>query len=379
MSLRPTLPLTVTPQRILLITLRYLGDTVLTTPLINSLRAAYPNAQIDVLLYENTRVVFEGNAAVSNLITTTPKPTKSAHFQLAKRLFRQYDLAIATQTSDKVALYALLAAPLRIGFVPPKPQTGWLKRYLFQRHIETPAQAQHTVLSLLQLCDVLAIAPVYRLTPPRLPQGQFAPNALGLTEPYAVLHVMPQWRYKQWTRTAWLAVANYLHARGVQVVLSGGPVASEVDYLNALQAEMPPNTLNLAGRVSLAGMTAVIENARLFVGVDTGTTHLAAATGVPVVAIFGPTNPAIWSPWPVYPNGLTPSLEPFQAPFKDKGYQRVGNIHLVQGQHPTDACVPCQLEGCLRHRGSHSVCLDTLSAETVIAELASILGKDSSI
>ena len=96
--------------------------------------------------------------------------------------------------------------------------------------------------------------------------------------------------------------------------------------------------------------------ARLFVGPDTSTTHLAAAAGCPTVALFGPTDPRIWGPWPA--GGLA-------APWNASGaIQQRGNVVLVQNPLP---CLPCQLEGCERHVGSASVCLQELAPEQVLA------------
>jgi heptosyltransferase-3 len=73
------------------------------------------------------------------------------------------------------------------------------------------------------------------------------------------------------------------------------------------------------------------------------------------VALYGPTDPAIWGPWPVRDGAAYRRVE---------SQQRRGNVLLLQ--NPELACVPCQLEGCDRHRGSHSECLDRLSAERVV-------------
>ncbi|WP_410500016.1 putative lipopolysaccharide heptosyltransferase III [Chitinibacter sp. S2-10] len=356
------------PKRILLITLRYLGDTLLTTPLINSLRAAYPDARIDVLLYENTQAMLQGNPAISNLITTKPKAGWQDNRILFGKIFRQYDLAISTQTSDKAVLYAMLAAKKRIGFAPPRTDTGWFKRYFFTRYCEFDTEKTHTVLEILRLCRLLGIKPVYHLTPPMSTDHELDENVQALTAPYAVLHIMPQWRYKQWTDEGWIALARYLHEQGLQIVLSGGP--ADVAALNRLQAALPAGTINLAGRLSLPQWSQVLAKAAVFVGVDTGTTHLAAATQVPTVALFGPSDPVKWTPWPAH-------YQSDQAPFVTHGNQHVNNVYLIQAGAGQKACVPCYLEGCLRNRQSHSECLDELSAETVIDVLKPILAQSS--
>ena len=103
----------------------------------------------------------------------------------------------------------------------------------------------------------------------------------------------------------------------------------------------------LDGRLSWPQLTALIGGAKLYVGPDTSVTHLAAATGCPTVALFGPTDPRLWAPWPRH--GLS-------EPWHDTGeVQRRGNVFLVQNALP---CTPCQPEGCERHLASSSPCLD---------------------
>jgi heptosyltransferase-3 len=349
------------PARILVVTMRYLGDTLLVTPLLNSLKQAYPQAQLDVLVLVNAAAVLEGNPAISNIITVAQKPSWIDNKKLFTRIFRRYDLAVCTQTGDRPSLYSFLAAPVRIGFVPPKPQTGWFKRYFFNRWLEFDTEKTHTVLELLKLCQLLAIKPIYDLTAPRNLSG--FKNLAGLSNNYAVLHIMPQWRYKQWTQEGWIAVARYLHSQDIQVVLSGSSLSEEVSYLTALQKELPENTLNLAGKLSLAQLAPVIAKAKLFIGVDTGITHLAAATGVATIALFGPSDPVKWAPWPINYHSDKP-------PFVTHGSQHVNNVYLIQGQKN---CAPCYFEGCERHQQSYSACLDELKPTQVIEVLAELI------
>lgn len=349
------------PSRILVVTMRYLGDTLLVTPLLNSLKKAYPEASCDVLLYKNTAAMLAGNPSVSNLITTVTKPGWQEHIKLCKSIFRRYDLAISTQTGDRPTLYTFLAAPVRIGFVPQKSQTGWFKRYLFTRWLEFDTEKTHTVLELLKFCQLLEIAPDYQLTPPQVVNEDFKVSDFFSSDNYVVLHPMPQWRYKQWTPEGWAAIADYCQQQGLKIVISGSPAFAELDYIAKLQ--LPEDTVNLAGKLSLAQLAQVIKGAKLFIGCDTGTTHLAAATGVATVALFGPSDPVKWTPWPVDYHGDEP-------PFVTHGSQHVNNVYLIQGQKD---CVPCYFEGCERHRESYSACLDAITPEQVQAVIADII------
>ena len=93
----------------------------------------------------------------------------------------------------------------------------------------------------------------------------------------------------------------------------------------------------------------------MYIGPDTGITHLAAATGILVIALYGPTNPVKWA---LFPYGYQENVNPFDK----KGDQHINNIYFVQG---AGDCVPCDLEGCERHQQSRSLCLDTMSSDRV--------------
>ncbi|MCQ8128208.1 glycosyltransferase family 9 protein [Methylomonas rivi] len=342
------------PKRILVITLRFLGDTLLTTPLIASLKQAYPAADIDVLLPASNTAMLAGNPDIKQLIAVPKKISAPAFGKLLFKLFRHYDLAISTQAGDRPVLCAIMAGKISLGFVPDDPGKAWWKKRLLSHWLVFGKDYGHAVLENLRFCKMLGIAPCYRLTPPRTKQPTYA----SPPRPYAVLHIMPQWRYKQWHTEGWLQLMAFLNQAGLGIVLTGSGESGELHYLRHLEQQLPAKATNLAGKLSLAELTDLISNAVLFVGPDTGITHLAAATGTMTYALFGPTDPKKWAPWPLNYASDT-------APFSSLGTQQVGNVYLIQGQ-TEQGCMPCQLEGCERHRNSHSACLDRLSASRVI-------------
>lgn len=354
------------PKRILVITLRFLGDTLLTTPLISSLKQAYPSADIDVLLPASNTAMLAGNPDIKQVIALPKKISALDFAKLLFNLFRRYDLAISTQAGDRPILCAIVAGKISLGFVPDEPGKAWWKKRLLSHWLVFGKNYNHAVLENLRFCEPLGIAPCHRLTPPRTEH----PTYPSPPRPYAVLHIMPQWRYKQWHTEGWLQLMAFLSQRGLGIVLTGSGAASELPYLQQLEQQLSIPATNLAGKLSLAELTELISNAVLFVGPDTGITHLAAATGTMTYALFGPTDPKKWAPWPLDYASDT-------APFSSLGTQHVGNVYLIQGQTEQD-CMPCQLEGCERHRNSHSACLDQLSADRVIDILSNNAFKPSS-
>lgn len=352
------------PRKILIITMRHLGDVLLSTPLVHSLRKSFPDAQLDFLLFRSTSGMLEGNPDIDHIISVSQRPGFTEILQLCKRLFRRYDIAITTQTGDRPFWFAFLAAPMRIAVVPSKSQTGWWKRFLLQHWLEFDDHDTHTVLQNLKLLEPLSAMRCYNVIPPT--SNRSLPLQLQRGS-YAVIHPYPLRVYKRWTMKGWIEIANFLRQAGLQLVLSGGPAPEEHAYIAQLHRQLPADTHNLAGQTSLAQLSDIIAGARIFIGPDTGTTHLAAATGIPVIAIYGPTNPVKWAPWPV-------DYESRHNPFQRVGSQQVNNILLIQGEGD---CVPCDLEGCDRHRDSHSKCLDELCAGRVIQAVREALQLDA--
>ncbi len=347
-------------NKILLIATRQIGDVLLVTPLLRSLHRAYPRAVIDVLVYDNKGGMLEGNPDCNAIISVAEHPNFEEYKILLKQIFRRYDLAISTLGGDRPLIYALLAAPKRISIVPPRRwQDAW-KRWVVQAFLELDNKKTHTVIQNLKLADLLGIARCYELVVPQSIDSfevleQLLPFAWQ-TQPFSVLHLMPMWHYKRWTLTGWGQLVHYLTQAGLRVVLTGGGGEQETAFIRDPLLNMPDTVINLAGQLRFSDVAQLIRACQVYIGPDTAVTHLAAATGAPTVALYGPTNPLKWAPWP---NDY--ALD--KTPFKHKGTQQVANVLLVQGR---GRCVPCHQEGCERHKQSSSRCLEELDSTTVI-------------
>jgi heptosyltransferase-3 len=333
-------------SRILVIALRRLGDVLLTTPLIRSLRRAWPDATIDALIFADTVDILEGNPDLNGIVTMPVRPTHRQSIALATRLWRKYDLAVSTQSGDRPTRFAIYAGRQRVAPVE-STFNGWVKSALLQRS-SVAERHLHRIEEILRLADLLGIARVPELVPPQAPDGPALPY-----RDYAVIHAAPMFRYKQWTKSGWRKVAGALAGQGYSVIATGGPADSERRYLDDLWDGV--SVTRLDGRLKWAQLASLLAKARIYVGPDTSVTHLAASTGCPTVAIYGPTNPRLWGPWPA--GGLTKNWDVAGE------IQQRGNVWLVQNPLP---CMPCQLEGCERRLDSHSACLEELSQEIVV-------------
>lgn len=354
-------------QSLLLITTRHIGDVLLTTPLLRSLRMAYPMARIDALVYTWTAEILEGNPDVNHVITVNQDPPFSEYVGLVKRIFRQYDLAVSTLTGDRPILYAFWAAGKRASLVPPHRLADAWKRWITQAWVELDDWDTHTVIQNLRLCDSLEIDRHYDVVAPESAQSDKILRALlpfpRATTPYAVFHLVPLRFYKRWTLQGWQDVARHLDAMGCRIVIVGGYLKEEGEYVAEFLKNAPSTVLSLAGRLRFSEVAKLIASCKVYVGLDTAVTHLAAATGAPTVALYGPTNPVKWAPWP---KGFKEDKNPFER----TGTRQVRNVVLVQG--PGD-CVPCHEEGCHHHRQSKSRCLQELDAPAVIRAIEQVM------
>ena len=335
--------------RILVITLRRLGDVLLTTPLIRSMRRAWPDSTIEALVFAGSAGILEGNPDLDRVMAMPARPTTAESFAFAARLWKRYALAVSTQSGDRPTLFALVAGRAHVGLVGAR-LGGAMKRLALRRSVPV-VEGVHRVEEMLRLADALGIERVPELVCPA--SAALAPPIPD--ENYAVIHAAPMFRYKRWTREGWRDLAVALQKRGLAILATGGPDEAERKYLEELW-EGSPSVRRLDGRIGWPELARLLARARVFIGPDTSVTHLAAASGCPTIALYGPTDPRLWGPWPL--GGLK------DAWVAAGTTQRRGNVWLVQNPLP---CQPCQKEGCNRHIESFSQCLDELTPRQVLA------------
>ena len=355
------------PRTVLVAATRRIGDVLLTTPLIRTLKHAWPDVQIDVLVFAGTESVLAANPDVRRVLTIASRPGFIRHAALALAIFRRYDIALSVVPSDRPTVYAWLAGRWRAGLLLAGTKHRW-KTWLMHRWVPFDNFDTHTVLMHLALAAALGIPPRHEVVVSwRDADGSQLARALPfrLTQPYAVLHTFPKFPYKMWHSEGWVEVGRWLQGRGFRVVLSGGPDAAEIEYVGAI-ARRIPGAVDLCGKLALSELACLLAHARAYVGPDTSITHMAAAVGVPVVAVYGPTDPVKWGPWP---SGYARNDNPWVR----FGTQRLNNVTLIQG---SAACVPCRLEGCDRHTDSTSDCLQQLAPWRVTDALDKALPRE---
>lgn len=371
-----------TPKRVLFIATRQIGDVLITTPLISKARALWPDAEFHFLGYRGKLDMLKGNPDIQEWIETSDHPGLAEYWRLFCKIFQRYDLAFVTQPSDRAYFYGSIAALRRVGIVGAHPQgkgkdnkNAW-KKAISMHTVEVDYFNQHVIVEKLRLLEPFYPAPAMAnqalfedgvwVMPPAA--ETLSPHiAKQLRAPYVVIHPGPLTAYKRWPLGHWKTVIEWLSAQGLQVVLSASPAQQDLDLnhdiLTLLNLECRDNVLDTQGQLTLAQAGTLLRNALFYIGVDTSISHLAAACNTKTIALFGPTPPSNFGPWP---NGFT-GTAPYHLRARS---QTVGNVTILQGP---GECVPCRKAGCDDHVNSRSECLNFLEPEQVIAAAKSFL------
>jgi len=329
---------------------------LLATPLIRTLRRTWPAATIDALVFRSTAGVLSGNPDLGRIIEVPERSKWRQRLSELRGLWNDYDLSFSCVPSDRARIYGWAAARTHFGMIAEGEPEG--KRRLMTDALRFDDLDTHTVAMVGRLAE-LAGAPCGSEVVLPTAGGALPAEAAGQ---FVVFHPFPKFAYKMWTHEGWVGLAAQLRKAGFQVLLTGSNDPDEVACCAAIAAA--GNAVSLAGRLSLAQTADLLRQARLFVGTDTAVTHMAAAAGIRTVALFGPSNPVKWGPWPV---GCTEK----SSPWARVGSGRHGNVYLLQG---VADCVPCRLEGCDRHTASLSRCLQEMPLARVLEAAQTMLG-----
>lgn len=347
----------------LIVSMRYLGDVLLSTPLALSIKEALPEASVDFLVHPGGDAILEKNPSV-RAVYTIPPGSRSVTDFLGR--FRRYDYAIGANPSDRTAICAIGAGKTTVGF-SYFSRKEWWKRRLYDACLPYDNRV-HIVPLMLSLLDVFRIPPVPRVVMGFDEQDRRIARENAGSDGYVLFHPYARKEYKYWPPECWGALARLVSERmGLAAVFTVSPSRTDRPVLDRILENAPRGTRTTNRVLSFTQLAAAISGAKAYVGVDTVVTHMAAAVGVPTVALFGPTWAHHWAPWP---NGETSA-----APYEARGrIQRKGRITVVQKDWP---CVPCNQETCALTGGGRIECLAALGPEEVFGELRHSLERDS--
>ncbi len=293
-------------NKVLVVKLRSIGDTVLSTPSLIALKRFLPHAELDILLEDWVAPLLDGFEVV-NVITVGPTLGERVRTALELRQ-RRYDVAFNLHGGTTATFFTRASgAKHRVGYAN-------YQYSVLYNHLLTSANdfwqttTSHSAEQQLALLGFTGI-PVDDRPRSLLAATESAQRSINdklssfIPHPssFALLHPGTAFFTKQWPVENFARTAEFLAEKGLSVIAISSKNESQIlDELTA-ESKVPITTFD---DLSLPEITALASKAKLFVGNDSGMAHIAAAVNTPTVVIFGSSNRDHWRPWTDAPNEI---------------------------------------------------------------------------
>ena len=286
-------------KNVLIIKLRYIGDVLLATPTVRSIKAARPDVRVTMMVNRGTEDLLFGNQDLDEIIVLDKGSLLAQGQFIAGLRHRQFDTVIDLTDGDRSAFLSWVSgAPVRIGF---NDEQRWRGRYYTQMVPSVPG-AQHRIERDLEVLKPLGIQagskdPQLWLTPEDEKSADELLDQHGVRQSQSIVILQPGARYwfKAWPSDRYAELADRLTSQYDCQVLVGGS-NQDVDLAQQIRQTAKSKPIIVAGRTTIKQFAAIAKKSALFVGSDSGAMHMASAVGTPVVALFGPSNPREWGP-----------------------------------------------------------------------------------
>ena len=293
------------PSRILIIKMRYIGDTVLISPLLKALKDGMPDASIDVLVNKDTHQVLADNPYLNNTWVfdyNTSRNKLGYNLNIFSHIRRQrYDTVIDLTNNDRSSLITFLSgASLRIGY---QKKHLIQQRLFYNKIINKTASPMHVVDYHLKAVEEMGLSvldrnPLIMVLPEKIKDiEEKLYDCIGLKadKPFVIIHPGARRWYKSWPIEKFAMLADYIMEEyDIHVILAG----DQNDEAVALKiiSNMKKEATDMVDKVSLSELPAFVKKAVCLIGNDSAAIHIATSVGTPAIALFGPTDWRNWYP-----------------------------------------------------------------------------------
>jgi len=296
----------------------HLGDMLLTLPVADAIKAVHPAWRVSVLASAANAAAARHHPHVDH-VEVDPLEARGSGLRGVGALARQVrrlgcDAAVVVHPTPRLALAVALArVPLRIG-TAYRAYSFLFNRRVRQHRRRPPWKHESAYnVELLQPLGIAAAAPTdvrWEVSAPEAAAVEPWLRARGLDEPFVVLHPGNAGSAMNWAAEQYGELGARLAARGMRVAITGGP--GETTLTARVAGAIGARAVDLGGQLTLDQLAAVLARCRLYVGSSTGPTHLAAAVGTPVLALYTPLRsqvPTRWRPLGSQVQVLQPAVD----------------------------------------------------------------------
>jgi len=294
-------------MKILLLQLKRIGDLILTAPALQAVRRCHPEAHLTLCVMEAAAGLAPACAMVDEVLVLHRKGNNLPFW--SKLALRQYDICLDFTGNDRSAFISLLSkAHRRITFA--KVSKSYFRPLFYNEFVQSSVRERHTIDRQLDLVKPLGVTPPPQgeepeepdfglVIPPRHQESarQLIANE-GITDGlYAIVHPGTARTEKYWCPQKWATVIDHCQTqRGLPCIITGSPDPYENEHIAAIGKALRSPFRNLAGKMDLPTLAALIRHASLLVSMDSAPVHLGAVFGTRQVSLFGQTNPYHWRP-----------------------------------------------------------------------------------
>ena len=288
------------PEKILALQFKYFGDAVLLTPALRALRENFPEAELHLLVPEETAPLFQPLPWIDQVWPMPRQRGRADIYETGPIIYalrrERFDRSVDFASNDRGAILSfLIGAKRRLGWAESGGFLG--RKLLYTDRVVPEKNPPHESVRLAQLLSGWHI-PV----PDALEAELHADITLAeaarkiLPDERAVIgHVASSQPKKEWPLAYWAKLHRLAAAAGRRLVFTTARGEREAALMAELK-KLAPDALILPQIAELPLFLAVLARAQAFVSGDTGPLHFAAGLGVPTISLFGPTPPARWAP-----------------------------------------------------------------------------------
>jgi len=345
-------------EKILVVQLWGIGETILALPAIEALRNKFPKAELNVLATPRNRDIFFGNKNIDNIIAIKLNPFSTLNFILKN--IKKYDLVIDMEEYLNVsAIISFFSGRRIIGYSHNARAKLYTDKIKYN-------DRQHAAQTFLDLARLLGVA--YEIS--KLPSLSFSKNDKNFVDRFLknngikrndfVVCVAPgaaesakarMWPYE---RYAWLC-DEIISKHNAKIIFVGN--LNEFELIENIQKniENKNKTINSAGKITLKQLFYLIKKSDLFIGNDAGPMHIAAAQGVKTLGLFGPNLPTRFGPYGKGNIGL----------YKGYNCEFSPCINVHKGQVP-DCLYP-------KNSNDYQKCMKNISIDDVLKEVEKLV------
>ena len=287
------------PKSLCIFRLSAIGDVTHILPIIHTLKKVWPNTRITWVIGKLEYQLVKSLPDVEFILFDKTKGW-GAFADLRQQLKgRRFDLLLMMQSALRASLASLLiSATYKLGF---DRQRAIDYQWLFSNQKINGNNRVHVLDSFFQFLEAIGIdEKKYIWNLPIEADDQYYADEMIANAPSVIINPCSSARknnWRNWSLERYAEISDYLHDRGLRVLITGGPSKAEIEFCQSIVDQCHSSPQNLAGKTTLGQLLALIKRAKFIIAPDTGPAHMATIVDTPVIGLYASSNPARSGPY----------------------------------------------------------------------------------